>query len=133
MNVTMSTRLHRAPEIAATHASIEESSPPAEPPLADETAQRLLAELNRDLHQQIEWQIQQQLAVRRGPALGEAILAVGSMAAGSVVTAILVANSTTLVQGLWGTQTASHLNILPYVLVVWAAVIAINLVWARRR
>jgi hypothetical protein len=101
--------------------------------LTEDAAQRLLAEMRRDMTQQIDWQVQQALVARRGPSLGEAGLAIGSLAAGAAVTGVLIANSTTLVQGLWGTQSVSHLNILPYVALVWLAVLAVNVIWARRR
>jgi hypothetical protein len=101
--------------------------------LTEDVAQRLLAELRRDMNQQIDWQVQQQLTTRRGPSLGEATLALGSLCIGAVVTGILVANATTVTSGLLGTQTATHQNTLPFVVVVWVALFLVNVAWARRR
>jgi hypothetical protein len=101
--------------------------------LSDEASQRLLAEVRRDMTQQIDWQVQQHLAARRGPSVGEAVLALGSLGAGAGVTAVLVSHATVLSWGLWGTQSVSHMDILPYVALVWLAVIVVNLIWARRR
>jgi hypothetical protein len=108
------------------------ASPPAVP-VAEDTVQRIVAEVSRDLQQQIEWQVQRQIATRRGPSLTEAVMILGSLATGTIITGLLVANATTVVSGIFGTQTATHLNTLPLIVVVWLALIGINLVWARRR
>lgn len=91
-----------------------------------------LAEVRRELQQQIDWQ-SQQLATRRGPSASEVSLVLGSLATGAAVTCVLVANATTVVSGLFGSQSASHQDILPFVAVIWLALLAINMVWARRR
>lgn len=109
------------------------AAPSASVASGDDLAQRLLGEMRRDMSQQIDWHVQQQLAVRRGPSLGEATLALGSLAVGALVTGILANDATTVTSGLFGQQNTSHLNTLPFIVIVWAALIAINLVWARRR
>jgi len=91
-----------------------------------------LAEVRRELQQQIDWQAQQ-LAPRRGPSASEVSLVLGSLATGAAVTCVLVANATTVISGLFGSQSASHQDILPFVAVIWLALLAINMVWARRR
>lgn len=91
-----------------------------------------LAEVRRELQQQIDWQ-SQQLAPRRGPSASEVSLVLGSLATGAAVTCVLVANATTVVSGLFGSQSATRQDILPFVVVIWLALLAINLVWARRR
>jgi hypothetical protein len=103
----------------------------AEPP-ADEAAQRIVAEVRREMQQQVEWEVQRRLAMHRPPSPTEAVLVLGSLATGAVVTAVLVTNATTVVTSFFGAQTATHLNTLPLVIVVWLAVIGINLIWARR-
>jgi hypothetical protein len=102
-------------------------------PLADEAVQRIVAEVRRDMQQQVEWEVQRRLAVHRPPAPTEAVLVLGSLAAGAVVTGVVVANATTVVSGFLGTQTATHLDTLPMVILIWLAVIGVNLIWARRR
>lgn len=102
-------------------------------PINEDTIQRIAAEVRRELRQDVEWEVQRRLAARHVPAPTEAVLMLGSLVAGVAVTAILVANATTITSGFLGTQSASHLNTLPLVVVIWLALFAINLIWARRR
>ena len=106
---------------------------PQSPAMTEESAHRLIADLRRDLQQQIDWQGQRQVAPHRGPSGAEAGMVLGSLAVGAIVTSVLIVNSTTVAQGLFGTQAVSRADILPFVVVVWLALLAINLVWARRR
>lgn len=98
-----------------------------------ETAGRLLAELRRDLDRQVEWRVREEIAVRRAPSTAEAVMMLGSLAFGAITTAILVTSATTVVSGLFGSQSVSRLDIFPLIVLIWLAMIAINLVWARRR
>jgi hypothetical protein len=75
----------------------------------------------------------QELAVRRGPSLGESVLALGSLTIGAVVTAVLVNGSTTVVSGYLGSQHTVQSNTLPLIIVVWAALFLINVAWMRRK
>jgi hypothetical protein len=101
--------------------------------VSEEWSQRALADLRREVGQMVEWQVQQHLPVRNGPTPAEAALALGSLAAGAVVTAVLVMNATTVSTGFLGTQNITHYNTLPLVVAVWLALLVINVVWARRR
>ena len=78
-------------------------------------------------------ELPQELAVRRGPSLGESVLALGSLTIGAVVTAVLVNGSTTVVSGYLGSQHVTQTNTLPLIIVVWAALFLINVAWMRRR
>ena len=99
----------------------------------EEWTQRALAEMRRDMSLQLDAQLQQRLASRRGPSFGEATLAIGSLAVGAAITAILVNGSTTISSGMWGASNVSHVNTLPLVIVIWTALLLINIAWSRRR
>jgi hypothetical protein len=125
---------YRSPAPRGDQVLGQPGSPPVlAEPLADEAVQRAVAEVRRDMQQQVEWEVQRRLAVPRPPSPTEAVLVLGSLVTGAVVTGVVVANATTVVSGFLGTQTATHLNTLPMVILVWLAVIGINLIWARRR
>lgn len=121
----------RAPQ--SNSQTLQAPMTPQSPALTEESAHRLIADLRRDLQQQIDWQGQRQVVPHRGPSAAEAGMVLGSLAVGAMVTSVLIVNSTTVAQGLFGTQAVSHRDILPFVVVVWLALLAINLVWARRR
>jgi hypothetical protein len=111
----------------------EAPGPSSSFPAPEEWSQRALADMRREVGQMVEWQVQQHLPVRSGPTPMETVLALGSVVAGAAVTAVLVMNATTVNTGFLGTQTISHYNTLPLVVVVWLALLVINVVWARRR
>ncbi len=92
---------------------------------SEDLTQRYMMESRRELLQE--------LAVRRGPSLGEGVLALGSLTIGAVVTAVLVNGSTTVVSGYLGSQHVTQTNTLPLIIVVWAALFLINVAWMRRR
>jgi hypothetical protein len=114
-----------------------EAREPVAPPAAalpeEDSAARLLAELRRDLDRQVEWRVREELAARRAPSTSEAVMMLGSLAFGTITTAVLVTSATTVVSGLFGSQSVSRLDTLPLIVMIWVALIAINLVWARRR
>jgi hypothetical protein len=103
----------------------------AEVALTEESAIELMTEMRRDMLQEINWQLQRGVP-RRGPTGTETALALGSLATGAIITVVLIANSTTVVSGILDTQSASHANVLPFVVVVWLAVLTVNAIWARR-
>lgn len=102
-------------------------------PLTEESAIELMTEMRRDMLREVDWQLQRVSSAGRGPTSAEAILALGSLATGAVLTSVLVTHSTTVMQGLLGTQTISHWDVLPFVVIVWLAVLVVNVIWARRR
>jgi hypothetical protein len=126
---------YRQPVSGAAH-GLEEAVAPRqdnEALLGEEAVRRITAELRHEINQQIEWQMQQQRAVRGGPSPTEMGLVLGSLATGAVVTAVLVANTTIVVSGLFGAQNVTHLDTFPLIVIVWLALVAINWIWARRR
>lgn len=100
--------------------------------MTEETAIDLMTQMRRDLLREVEWKLEYGLP-RRGPTGAEAALAIGSLLTGSLVTAVVVGSSTTVMTGFLGMQSSSHWNALPFVLIIWLSVLAVNLVWARRR
>ena len=100
--------------------------------MTEESAIDLMTQIRRDLLREIEWKMEY-AGPQRGPTATEAALALGSLLTGSVVTAIVIANSTTVMTGFLGMQSSDHWNALPIVLIIWVSVLAVNLVWARRR
>ena len=122
---------YRAPQ--SNSQTLQAPVAPQPPALTEESVHRLIADVRRDLQQQIDWQGQRQVVPHRGPSGGELGLVLGSLAVGAIVTSVLIVNSTTVSQGLFGTQDVSQRDILPFVVVVWLALLAINFVWARRR
>ena len=114
------------------HAWDEVSTQNRNAAMTEETAIDLMTQIRRDLLREIEWKMEYAVP-RRGPTAAEAVLALGSLLTGSIVTAVVLANSTTVMTGFLGIQRSDHWNALPFVLIIWMSVLAVNLVWARRR